>query len=52
LRPTESRLTRLSDAEMSVEPKEECTFPSFEPYDDRWVMAVWQILYSAVEEFE
>ena len=46
------RLTRLSNAEMAVEPKEGYQFPSFEPYGERWVMAVWEILDSAVEEFE
>jgi Bacterial RNA polymerase, alpha chain C terminal domain/Sigma-70, region 4 len=46
------RLTRLSNAEMAVEPKEGYKFPAFDPYGERWVMAVWEILDSAVEEFE
>ena len=46
------RLTRLSNAEMAVEPKEGYKFSAFEPYGERWVMALWEILDSAVEEFE
>lgn len=46
------RLTRLSNAEMAVEPKEGCKFRAFSPYGERWVVAVWEILASAVEDFE
>ena len=33
------RVTRLSNAEMAIEPKKGYKFPAFEPYGERWVMA-------------